>query len=89
MLGPGNAGPLGVVSSLYPASSSPYMVLSLSSTLARTYMPTSLLPWLGLLVQALTNMKTILVAFVLPPCQMLLSGIKHSNRKMLLDLTER
>jgi hypothetical protein len=39
----------------------------LDPTLAGTYMPTSLLPWLGLLVLALPNMKPIPVAFVLPP----------------------
>ena len=62
--GPGNARPLGAASSLYLASSSPYMVLSSSSTSAGTCMPTSLLPWPGLLVRALPNMKTMPVAFV-------------------------
>jgi hypothetical protein len=65
--GPGNARPLGAASSLYPALSSPYMAKSLSSTSTGTYMPTSLLPWPGLLVRALPNMKTMPVAFVLPP----------------------
>jgi hypothetical protein len=66
--GPGNARPPGAASSLYlVASSLPCMALSSSSTSAGTYIPTSLLPWLGLLVPALPNMKTMLVAFVLPP----------------------
>ncbi len=43
------------------------VVLSSSSTSASTYMPTSLLPWPSLLVWALPNMKTMPVAFVLPP----------------------
>ncbi len=43
------------------------IVLSSSSLSASTYMPTSLLPWPGLLVRTLPNMKTMPVAFVLPP----------------------
>jgi hypothetical protein len=66
-LGPGNTQPLGVALSPYPASSSPYMALSSSSTSAGTYMPTSLLPWPGVLDQALSKMKTMPVAFCLPP----------------------
>jgi hypothetical protein len=43
------------------------IVLASSFMSARTYMPTYLLPWPGLLVQALPNIKTMPVAFVLPP----------------------
>ncbi len=64
-LGHWNAWPLGAASSLYPALSSPYMALSSSSMSACTYMPTSLLPWSGLLVRALPNMKTMPVACVI------------------------
>jgi hypothetical protein len=66
-LGPGNTQPLGMALSPYPASSLPYMALSLSSTSASTYMPTSLLPWLVMLDWALSNMKTMPVAFCLLP----------------------
>jgi hypothetical protein len=71
--GPRNAQPSSAVSSLYPALSSPYMALSLSSTSASTYMPTSLLPWLGLLVQALPNMKTL--RWPLSFCHHLIPGV--------------
>jgi hypothetical protein len=52
---------LGVVIALYGD------VLALSSMSAGTYMPTYLLPWPGLLVRALPNMKTMPVAFVRLP----------------------
>jgi hypothetical protein len=66
--GPGNARPLGTASSLYPASSLPYIALCCPRHLRQpAHMPTSLLPWPSLLVWALPNMKTMPVAFVLPP----------------------